>query len=345
MQTLVLHVGMGKAGSTAIQDALRRAAARLRQDGVFCCDHWLLAPTMGPHGFAVADEFIGLLNDDAAAFAARLARIFAAANPAFAGCRTIVWSNETLADKWDAVGRFAAGVTTAARRATIVICLRHQRDWLLAAYLQWGVKDKMAPGRVMSFEQFVRENAGRLDYAALIGHWQRGADPAAVIPLPYDPAADVVAAFAAAAGLGSLLAGPASRVNATAGYTAHALMKILNDQYPAPHLAEDLAELLAEAGLLGREFHAVDPCLIDLPDAELERIADEFDARNAPLRPAFGIAIPRAPLTGLHGRRAMTHPLNTDLIAVLLELILHQRREMQALRQQLEQQHPRAAPQ
>ncbi len=334
MRTLTLHVGMGKTGTTAIQNALRAAGPALRGRGVFCCDHWLLTETMGGNGFASTDEFAHLLGVDPLGFAARLGQIFDAGNQVLTLSNNIIWSNEALVSAWEAVGAFAADFAAAGDCARIVLYLRHQFDWLVSAYLQWCVKDKLTPGRVIDFERYRAESAVLLDYPALVTRWRQAASPAEVIVRPYEPGIDAVADFASIVGIEGMLVG--ERAHPTPGHTAHVLTKLVADQHDEPHLAGDLIELLARAGLYQRDFHPVDPCLIDLTDEAVAAIAGEYDARNEALIPLCGFTPRRGGIPSQLGRRPHSGLANTDLIAALLELLLHQHRELAAQRGRIE---------
>lgn len=322
METLIFHVGMGKTGTTAIQQALRANAARLRETGLFCCDHWLLAATVGPAGFATPDEFIALQCGDPAGLAGRLARIFHHDNPAFAGCRTVVWSNESLAAQWDALGPVAAGFATEGGQAKIVLYLRHQVDWLISAYLQWCVKDKGAPGPVMPFERFHAESAHALDYPAVLRNWTERAAPAEVVVRAYDPMADSLADFSGVVGIGIPLEGGGDRVYETPGYTAHAMFKLVNDQLEDSLSAGRLIHLMADAERLARGLHPVDPAPLDVAPALLDEIEAEHAAVNAWLRAEHGIELRRESPSPLLGRRPHSDRTNTDLIAAFAIMLV-----------------------
>lgn len=323
MQTLILHVGMGKTGTTAIQGMLRRNAATLRERGIVCCDHWLLRETMGPDGFESPEEFARLRDAGGDALAERLVRLFRPNNPVLAGAHVIVWSNEDLIGSHEAVGRLAAQFVGPGRVAKIVLYLRHQLDWLASAYPQWCVRDKLTPGRIIEFERYRRESDWQLDYEDLLSRWQQAAGAAQLLPRAYQPGMDATIDFCIIAGIPGPLKGVGERVHVTPGYTANALLKVVNDQYESPHLAGALMQLLVESGVASREFHAVDPCISDLSDEALDRIAAEYDARNSALAKRYGIELRHSGRPALFGRREGTSPDNTDLIAALAQMIVH----------------------
>lgn len=69
----------------------------------------------------------------------------------------------------------------------------------------------------------------------------------------------------------------------------NAILKLVNDQYEPPRLAGSLMQLPADSGIAGRAFHAVDPCIVDLPGEALDVLASEYDARNAGLATRYGV--------------------------------------------------------
>lgn len=322
VKTLIFHVGMGKTGTTAIQQGLRANAAKLREAGLFCCDHWLLAATVGPAGFGGPDEFLTLLRDDPGSLTSRLAQIFRPDNPVFADYRTVVWSNESLAAQWNALGPVAAGFAANGGEAKIVLYLRHQVNWLISAYLQWCVKDKGTPGPVMPFARFRAESANALDYPTVVRNWTTCVAPASVIIRAYDPTVDSFADFITILGTDLVLKSGGERVYETPGYTTHAMFKLVNDQFDGPSSAGRLVHLMADAEWLVGDLHAVDPAPLDIASAELDAIEAEHAEGNAWLRDQCNLDLRREPPSPLVGRRQNSDKTNTDLIAALALMIV-----------------------
>ena len=321
MQDLVIHVGLGKTGSSAIQKSFRVNSPRLRKEGVHYCDLWLTRPSVGKHGFSPPNELMTLLRADKDAAADRLMAIFNPDNPAFADAHTVVWSNEALAMQWVSMGNFIARVSDQCN-VKIILYFRNQVDWLVSAYLQWAIKDKQTAGRIRTWQQFLKDTKRVTDYISVIENWKTYSKTAQIIHRSYDSTDNIVHDFISVIGLKIELEGERDRIYETPGYTALALFKILNDQYDEPKQPEPLLRLLEDGNVLERDLHSVDPCPLDIPENELDALAATYTGVNHRLREEYGIQLNTSHKPLRVGRRRDSEKTNTDLVAALLMMIL-----------------------
>ncbi len=322
----MFHVGFGKTGTSAIQQALRENTGRFKEQGVFCCDLWLIKRTVGVHGFENHEQFLQLLNSNPVEFSRRLARIFSPENPSFEGTHTIIWSNETLAMHWATVGAIFGELPQSSKNK-VVVYLRNQVDWLISAYLQWGIKDKNIPGRVRTWEAFCRDSRNSTDYLAILKNWTGHCHGASVVARSYDTANDIVSDFFGCLQLKAEIKPSVDRVYETPNYTALSLFKVFNDQFQEAKQPEPLLGLMTEAGVVSRDFHAVDPCLIDVSADMLNDLAETFSEMNNQLQKDYGVELKYSGRSRFLGRRDNATEDNTDLIAALLLMILHLERK------------------
>lgn len=322
MRDLVIHVGFGKTGTSAIQQALRENADTLGAHGILACDLWLMKRAVGEYGFESADEFIRMLNADRMAFAEKLSRIFDESNGKFRDFGTVIWSNEALAMHWAVLGNVFEGLGSNLNRK-IVIYFRNQVDWLISAYLQWGIKDKHTPGRVRGWEEFRNGARNSTDYLSILKNWHTHCKDSVILGRSYDTANDIVADFFDCLQLKVEIKRSAGRVYETPSYTAHSLFKIFNDQFDEAKQPEPLLGLMSEAGVLYRDFHAVDPCLIDVSQESLSELAASFSEMNSQIKEHYGIDLKYSGKSRFLGRRKGANDENTDLIAALLAMVVH----------------------
>ena len=183
---LILHVGMGKTGTTSIQSALRANSETLATQGFHVLDGF-------GEGFGTLAEVAGIQRLDAER-QTDLARTLAdtlISRSSPEGLSTFIYSNEGL---FAPAEKMTAFVTGLAERLDlqIIAFVRHPQDWLPSAYVQWGVKHRIG-GRG---RQGLREVAERYvaQYEVLeTWHDLVGAN---LLIEPYEPGVIVVTRFA-----------------------------------------------------------------------------------------------------------------------------------------------------
>lgn len=185
MTKLILHVGLGKTGTTAFQDALRDGYEALLEAGFLCA---------GPRlKFAVPEE-----EELEAQYLARekehLARALQSLEKAALAApelSTVVWSNEAigmapnLPDIIDVIDQFIQN-TTVFDTVEIAICFRRQDEWVESAYRQWGLKHKTSLERgIETPENWLERNWFALDYLGQYRAWST-LDGARIRVMTYD---------------------------------------------------------------------------------------------------------------------------------------------------------------
>ncbi|MGG7565647.1 hypothetical protein ACQ5SO_05730 [Rhodovulum sp. DZ06] len=182
MARLIIHAGLGKTGTTALQTWLSRAQG-LAARGILHAGielQGLPGRMRLPGQGAVGDP--GLL-------ARGLEKIEAAA--ARPEVDAIVWSNESIGMSHNRAGIAAALDAFLAGSAhvdalEIVLVLRRQDEWIESAYRQWGLRHKMRKGYgVPTPRQYLAGAQGLLDYRGLWRLWSR-VGGAAVRVISYD---------------------------------------------------------------------------------------------------------------------------------------------------------------
>ena len=183
LKKLVLHIGMGKTGTTTIQTFLIRNAQLLRRQGVLAFMPGSLEPFKG---FEFQELFERLREG--------LQQIMQHAKRARAN--SVIWSMEALGTR-----QFGEDVSRIkmicdelpARDVRVIVYLRRQDHFARSSYLQWGVLHKTYRGPVLSFEErfpsIVGEDGSRLsntnfNYYEVIKPWADvfGADNVVVRP-------------------------------------------------------------------------------------------------------------------------------------------------------------------
>ncbi|GAA2013656.1 hypothetical protein [Brevibacterium samyangense] len=178
---IILHIGMGKTGSTSIQETLEGSDAELQKHGIAYLGAMLekserrTAPWQHPSadlnaaysGFVQRGRVHGrerLLSEVCEAFDA------AAAVYEARGIHTLVWSNERFISH---TALFLAIATALRNRGghdvKAVAYVRRHENWQRSVFMQWHVKMKRNSGENLSFHDFVRRKS--LKFAPALEKW------------------------------------------------------------------------------------------------------------------------------------------------------------------------------
>jgi hypothetical protein len=227
----ILHIGMGKTGTSSLQKALADNEQRLRTQAARYLGMW----------FDMLDDKYRGLQNQTRFFALNPAEVTEAGEHLYAhllslsksdGVETSIMSNE-------ASSRQAAHFkpllqVLLARGVTVqVICyLRNPADWLPSAYVQWGVRHKMEPGRVQPYRTKARKLVNW--YSGPVQWHEQVPDILAL--RSYDATNDVVEDFASAAGVS--LDPPGVRVLERSEGAEVVMRAVFNDAIKAAVLPE-----------------------------------------------------------------------------------------------------------
>jgi len=191
---LILHIGMGKTGTSAVQRALAQAGDGLRrQRAAYLGMDFDLPDATGPGWRRRAALYRS--DPEQLARAGQTVAETLARRAAAEGIGTFLLSNESLTGQAAVMERFLAPIR-AVMAVEALAWARNPTGWLPSAYAQWGIRDKTFP-QVPAY----REGATRL-----VGHYRGVLEwlermPELVRLHAYRRDSDIVAEFAAAAGI------------------------------------------------------------------------------------------------------------------------------------------------
>jgi hypothetical protein len=332
---LILHIGMGKTGSSAIQHALAANAEHLIGQGVEYLGMWFDMLDPGFRGVQNQGRFFAMAPPEMEEATRSLLSILKA-RAAEHGIGTFILSNEAFSGQARTLAPMIGLLQSEGVDVRAIGYARNPAAWLPSAYVQWGVRDKVEPGPVQPY----REKARKLVrwYAGLLAWAEQMGDILTV--RAYDQASDIVADFAKAAGI--TLAGPGKRVLERGEDAEIVLRALYNNRFPKHVLpaAFDRAVMPGLAAVphledvIGQCFDYSETDRIVAENAELfDRFTGVFgfDPR------ASGKTPPSMPSIG---------PLRDRLVDALLEITLDQARRMQRMERRLSQleQQARSAP-
>ena len=174
---LIVHIGVGKTGTTSIQAMLQEGQAALNRAG-----YWYLGMMLENAPAArypwqkpttVNPDFHHLPPAQATAEAVDiLGQCLETARER--GLHTLIWSNESFSDRGHSE-RIAETLRRLREQhgvaIEVVVYVRRHDAWMRSAYKQWGIKHKTYKGNVLGFRQWA---TGRLpDFSTPINHYTR----------------------------------------------------------------------------------------------------------------------------------------------------------------------------
>lgn len=161
---IIFHIGMGKTGTSSLQQTLAANADELQQQKTHYLGMWfgLIAPEYnGLRG--VPYLFCNSPEEQRA-----LARRFYDACATKTGFETFILSNEGIFDQIRRAVPFFEALGALAD-VSFVLYIRDPQSWLPSAFTQWGIRHKEQPGPVQPFETRARTLISSYD---AVRNWQ-----------------------------------------------------------------------------------------------------------------------------------------------------------------------------
>lgn len=198
--TLILHVGMGKTGTSAIQRSLASSSKVLNQKGFFYLGRMLERSPVRLYSWQQAgatEKFHSLPTEQASQ---ELYTILVKAIDALREKKinSAVWSNESLFSNYAAVQETIKKLQAEHIDIKAVAYVRRHDLWARSAYIQWGLKHKTYEGRLRSFNEYARTRS--FQFAGAAQAWASFL-PKGFILRNYDAVTDVVKDFSCATGI------------------------------------------------------------------------------------------------------------------------------------------------
>ncbi len=331
---LVVHAGLGKSGSSAIQKYCRDHASELRDAGALYLGMYLERGDPSPIGFSSPDDLQRALTEDPA-IEDRIVALLTSRIEARPGIDTFIWSHIGLAMHPGTMGRIIARLAPVCD-TDVIFFFRHQATWLVSAYLQWGVKHKTSVGPIRAFHDWLPEAQSRgADYRRVIEGWRAAIGTDRLHLRSYDRADDVVADFLATARLPITAPDAATtRHYATPDQTVMTLFRLYQGQQDDEAVPGGLQRALSANGVDRKRYREVDPASTLPTGAAWDDFVASFTETNAALAQDFGLML-EAPVAGPSPDPTMAAP--ATVVPALLDLIISMDRRIAGLERRLKQ--------
>jgi hypothetical protein len=340
MKSLLVHIGTGKTGSTAIQHALATSESVLRENGIHywglnlegCDASSIIHPWQKVSGISAIQK---LSVPDAIQ---QLRQVLNKALTKLPDNHLAIWSNESICERPALYLPVIKEASEAAGVNCTVICyVRSHRAFINSAYKQWGVKHKTYAGRVLGFRDWIRSRGQFLSYGRQVAAWDEAfADRLQLIN--YDQIPDVAQHFAGFLPDPSLLTVPQKRMNVAPPKSLLALYALHNNQYDGVVLPQAVEALLQRYRLAGAKHEVMDLAAL-FPDSQALSEAEELLKDDADL--VNGLLMRRGQPELLSGNQGddeptlSTNDVQSSLLSVLLQMLLLQEERISQLEKQL----------
>lgn len=229
---LLVHVGVGKTGSSSIQSALETSGETLAENNIkyigIMLERGLIAEkaewqrTGGSPAFftkttlgEAIEQLKNVLESEMQLHAQ-------------SGSETLIWSNEWIGERASRVIPALKLVESQGVDVEIVMYVRRHDKWIVSSYIQWGIKYKTYPGPIRRFDDWL---TGRnFYYKSILAPWL-DAFGEKVTVLNYDEAGDVVQHFFGRLGI---LGVEAARENVSPASGRLAAWAVFNNRFSTP---------------------------------------------------------------------------------------------------------------
>lgn len=341
-KTLIVHIGIGKAGSTAIQKYLRAQKETLKQNKIH---YWglnfehttqgkPLFPWHTPGGIGLFQK----LPDLQAREELRISLSNATEAIPEEGCA--VWSNESIYERpkvyIDEIKYLASHFSL---KIHIIAYARGHRDYANSAYRQWGIKHKTYPGSIMGFSDWIKSKQGFLSYGKNLSHWDQ-AFPDSFKLINYDILSDVVQDFIKRLPQceGNLPMPNHKKENVTPADIPMALYALYNNQFAHSVLPTTISSLLSRYKLGDYDYKIGSlskfyPSSEDLRSAE-SLLKNDISLVNTILarhnQPPLRTIVASEPVSSISDQT-----VTGGVLSILLTIIVEQERRLDALESRL----------
>lgn len=153
---LIIHIGMGKTGTSSIQECLRLNVSMLGRQGVEYLGLWFNVISQAFVGHAGFDKFLKQdreqKQESAEIFYQKLKEIYEQR-----GIETFILSNEGIVCAGPQINPFLEKLVALGVDVSFIVYVRDPRSWLPSAYTQWGLSHKYNTGPIQPFRQRAKE--------------------------------------------------------------------------------------------------------------------------------------------------------------------------------------------
>ena len=249
--SLVVHVGMGKTGSSSIQKTLSIAMPELLEQKVLYAGLNFEFSGFKKFTWQKAGGWPELYSKEQGSFAKELKEVLlnTIRDSRTKGINKVVWSNESLFVEYHRIAEILKQVKAEENiNIKIIIYIRRHDLWAKSAYVQWGIKHKTYLGPLQPFKEWITQ--GRLSFAAHTQSWVNNFTDCNLVN--FDKSSNIVRTFFERAGINDS-AIQEQKDNESPSMAALAIWAMHNDTHTGQVLPYPLENIIKRAGFLQKE--------------------------------------------------------------------------------------------
>lgn len=331
--TLYVHVGSGKAGSSAIQKALLQHSEDLKSKKVkylgLMLEHledsgqaWQRVygwPIMNKKKQKYQSAFMDVLTEGLSTCREQ-------------GYESAVISNESFFTQFDFLQKIADVCDALNVELKVIAYFRNQVSWMVSAYKQWGIKHKTYPGVVKSFDTWAKERP--LNFSRVAYKWRTQCAENFIIK-NYDAERELVKNFLLTCNVDiSEIDLKEASINKTPDNLALSLWAYYNSQFEGEVLPGELEPVLKRSGVADKEIKKIDYNDLIPNDNEVGWLYEEYAEDLKQLNEELSLAGEKA-LEFPEKTSMFAHVSKDELIAALLMIVTKHDAEIRQLRNKL----------
>lgn len=329
---LILHIGAGKTGTTAIQTELNSLGETLQREKKLYLGMYfenlpqnIVKPTAGYVEFT--RDYYGKQGAFVMNSVSSLTQAVDYAKSL--DVSTLIWINESLYESPDKISAVIEGMQGVITSVEIFYYIRRQDHWLKSAYQQWGIKHKTYAGIVKSFKDWLPSVFHKADYNRVLKSWERYFAISDIRVVVYERCrSGVVEDFFGRIGVPvTNVAGEVS--NVSPGKYQLSLFKMYNSFFEGGKLPDEMAAFLNRVGL----SEALVPDIsADIEYPSSEELAQALDLYQNDLLGRYSTADSKVSFEEVAKASSMDGHVNRDsLLAMLLYALVQMEKRINQL--------------
>lgn len=333
--TLYIHVGSGKAGSSAIQDALSKHSEGLeKQKSKYL---GLMLERLGDEDFAWKKSYgWPVFQSNIELYKPELIDVLGSSIKELMddGWNSAIWSNESFFGQVELIEDVMRLGKDVGFETKVVCYFRNHVSWSVSAYKQWGIKHKTYEGPIQSFQDW--KNGRGINFSRVATRWKRAFGENFLIK-NYDADKNLVENFLTLCNIDVDKINLVSRVaNKTPEGVPLSLWALYNNQFKGEVLPNSLQPLLKRSGILdhpikGVSYNEILPKEQDLIDLK-EAVSGDLVKLNEILVDAG-----EPPLQFPESNMIPDEVSRDDILAALLMMLVKHDNEIRSLRRKLKE--------
>jgi hypothetical protein len=325
---LIAHIGLGKTGTSSIQETLSLSTAELKKISTVYLGLNLERSPVKIYPWQRADGWRELIRNGKEQSRRQLGEVLSKTMNMLEkeGVKKVIWSNESMISLFDLVGYVLQGVRSSGIKVEVICYLRRHDEWARSAYMQWGIKHKLNCGKVRGFSEWLA--SAKINFSSQLAPWL-AAKWDNISIRNFDVYPDVVKDFLDYCEIPSNVI-TSIRSNKTTSEVALAFWALYNSQIEEPVLPINLEPLLQRTGVLGKQYKHVDLDNLFPNEKDMSDLLNNFRTDIEAVNSIFA-SCGQPPIEEQNIKSTMFGVSTEKMFSALIDIVRHQDSELVAM--------------